>query len=559
MDGECDAGSDSGDLRRLPSSIEELVALEPGVLGTEATVRGEVLSRRVKSRHLVFCTLQVESGEMLGLCFAAALMEKVEASDAAWLPPPARRNDLAVGARVEAQVLRAPRFRPEPLARRWRLLEAPQIGLRDAKHLVRRDEAHRRAQQLLPDRPLALCKRWSGCAAGDCEASCGFRHYFETEAEEAKAQSAAAARLRSQRLQREELAAYDGDGAGGAHDKAGKRQRAWSFAAWLVQRYGHEALQNGVLDVAGGQGDLSWVLSVEKGIPCTLVDPALRRDGALKSWQRRALRKRGWQEAFSHLAVSFEEKNFDSGGHQALLASASLVVGLHPDEATEAIVDLALRYGRKFAVVPCCVFAQLFPHRRAPGGEEVRTLSQFCAYLRAKDARIQEAMLDFEGRNKMLSERCPVEELHSQVDSKPQSAGRLPKTSRKFPPRGKGRAGSCLKELNGEDPNCIFIARHIGGLGFQAQEALWHHYTKFGKVKKVLVSPKAKARSRGLRNRPVPLGVVVMETAGGVRKILAQGEEQLVNGHLIKVQGFEKPGKARAKGTARSKANAVSE
>mmetsp|Transcript_3335 Transcript_3335/g.7794 ORF Transcript_3335/g.7794 Transcript_3335/m.7794 type:complete len:725 (+) Transcript_3335:90-2264(+) len=118
---------------------------------------------------------------------------------------------------------------------------------------------------------------------------------------------------------------------------------------------------------------------------------------------------------------------------------------------------------------------------------------------------------------------------------------------------------SCLKELNGEDPNCIFIARHIGGLGFQAQEALWHHYTKFGKVKKVLVSPKAKARSRGLRNRPVPLGVVVMETAGGVRKILAQGEEQLVNGHLIKVQGFEKPGKARAKGTARSKANAVSE
>ncbi|CAJ1372502.1 unnamed protein product [Effrenium voratum] len=161
----------------------------------------------------------------------------------------------------------------------------------------------------------------------------------------------------------------------------------------------------------------------------------------------------------------------------------------------------------------------------------------------------------------MLSERCPVEELHSQVDSKPQSAGRLPKTSRKFPPRGwrspilPGDFG-CVGQ---QDPNCIFIARHIGGLGFQAQEALWHHYTKFGKVKKVLVSPKAKARSRGLRNRPVPLGVVVMETAGGVRKILAQGEEQLVNGHLIKVQGFEKPGKARAKGTARSKANAVSE
>ena len=34
------------------------------------------------------------------------------------------------------------------------------------------------------------------------------------------------------------------------------------------------------------------------------------------------------------------------------------VVGLHPDEATEAIVDWALANGRSFAVVPCCVFAR---------------------------------------------------------------------------------------------------------------------------------------------------------------------------------------------------------
>ena len=40
---------------------------------------------------------------------------------------------------------------------------------------------------------------------------------------------------------------------------------------------------------------------VQHGVPCTLVDPALRRGGALKSWQRRALRKRGAAEAISHL------------------------------------------------------------------------------------------------------------------------------------------------------------------------------------------------------------------------------------------------------------------
>ena len=42
----------------------------------------------------------------------------------------------------------------------------------------------------------------------------------------------------------------------------------------------------------------------------------------------------------------------------------ALVVGLHPDEATDAIVDAALAAGKPFAVVPCCVFPSLFPHRR---------------------------------------------------------------------------------------------------------------------------------------------------------------------------------------------------
>jgi len=51
----------------------------------------------------------------------------------------------------------------------------------------------------------------------------------------------------------------------------------------------------------------------------------------------------------------------------ALLADAHFVVGLHPDEATEAIVDGALRHRRPFAVVPCCVFAKLFPNRRQGG------------------------------------------------------------------------------------------------------------------------------------------------------------------------------------------------
>ena len=38
--------------------------------------------------------------------------------------------------------------------------------------------------------------------------------------------------------------------------------------------------------------------------------------------------------------------------------------GLHADEATELIVDAALKYGHLFDVVPCCGRPRLSPRRR---------------------------------------------------------------------------------------------------------------------------------------------------------------------------------------------------
>lgn len=390
------------DLVPIPSSFEALQELEPQIMETKQVFNGQVLSRRVKSKLLTFCTLQVESLGQVDLCFAATLMDESK------VPSPKRRNDLPVGLEIQVEALSAPRVRPEFLVRCWRpapesepVESEPTLSL--PVHLAKKDQVNRRAKEQLAGntRGIALCKRWSGCAAGTCnEASCSFRHYFEGPEEEAKAMKGREARERSQRLQEDEQAEY----GEGPHDKAGKTHRAQRFAAWLLKIYGEEVLSSGrgVLDVAGGQGDLSWQLSVEYGIPCTLIDPALRRGGALKSWQRRALRKRGREEAFEHFPVSFEEKTFRSGSNQEVLRSASVVVGLHPDEATEAIVDVALAEKRRFAVVPCCVFAERFNHRELSPGVPVRTLNQFRAYLRAKDPRIQEDMLDFEGRNKVL-------------------------------------------------------------------------------------------------------------------------------------------------------------
>ncbi|CAK0798397.1 unnamed protein product [Prorocentrum cordatum] len=232
----------------------------------------------------------------------------------------------------------------------WRAAAArPAAGLQHmAEHHARRDAVNRaaRAELRAGRRGPALCKfwtagasgsrgdassRWSsgrehvwarsedhrssqtavaaGCQEGD---ACCFRHHFLDSAEAAQAQRRQAARAESQAAAAAELGAYEGEGdLPHAGVKVDKRRRAWSFASWLLRQYGKDALcqGGGVLDVAGGQGDLSWVLSVESGVPCTLVDPGLRRGGALKSWQRRALRKSGG-DGFAHVPVEFGAQNF---------------------------------------------------------------------------------------------------------------------------------------------------------------------------------------------------------------------------------------------------------
>ena len=70
-------------------------------------------------------------------------------------------------------------------------------------------------------------------------------------------------------------------------------------------------------------------------------------------------------------------------------------------QATELIVDAALKYGRPFAVVPCCVFPRLFPHR-----PEVRTTAAFCDYLLRKGAGLEVGFLPVEGRNKVIFRRA---------------------------------------------------------------------------------------------------------------------------------------------------------
>ena len=247
-----------------------------------------------------------------------------------------------------------------------------------------------------------------------------------------------------------------------------RRDRVNCMRKFLEMHFPRSFLQSGIiLDVAGGKGDLAFLLQNVEGFNCAVVDPrrtdhskltkialwyldhpkerkkqasegqsmallALKPpfkvpthlkvylddeflqafDTPLASsawhdfWTRAIARADAEEGTKGHHQPQHAEANpwvadriLDSGQAKSLLQSACLVVGFHPDQATEACIDLALTLKIPFVVCPCCVFPSEFTHRRLKKSEKsVRSYDDFLVYLQEKHARIRLGKLNFQSK-----------------------------------------------------------------------------------------------------------------------------------------------------------------
>jgi len=191
---------------------------------------------------------------------------------------------------------------------------------------------------------------------------------------------------------------------------------------WILKTFPHVTDANDehhILDVAGGKGELAARLSMCHKLSVIMVEPRIAQvEACYKTkvlpklplrWQRSMEQHQTDDPNFisdkiaSYVTQYYMYFTNETVGTSVVLQEAlkksSLLIGLHADNATEAIVDAALQYQIPFVVVPCCVFGNFFPNRCLKGGVHVQSYEQFCEYLLEKDHRFVKETLPFPGRN----------------------------------------------------------------------------------------------------------------------------------------------------------------
>jgi hypothetical protein len=259
-----------------------------------------------------------------------------------------------------------------------------------------------------------------------------------------------------------------------------RKTRVYAFRDFLIQSYGdylgrqrrlrrHQQCCGHVLDVAGGKGDLSWLLYNVDGIPSIVLDPrgdvskcaiprsvqylknnpaeanqravpglpthqplavlmphltekvdfmlpqhvpicldqelvdkirkiVYQQEDAHQEWQIY------WNDKIRHHLLDIDRTTIlttntaiiDAENALQTILGTALVVGFHPDQATDYCIELAQVLDVPFCVVPCCVFPSEFPNRRLRDTNvRVQNYPQLIQYLQEKCPQAQTAWLDF--------------------------------------------------------------------------------------------------------------------------------------------------------------------
>ncbi len=288
-----------------------------------------------------------------------------------------------------------------------------------------RQAAAARAEELFCGVPLhGLCRHWvaarlapgAGCRA---RGACAMAHELPGGAGGDAALRAgicaAWGRWRARAKRLGQARAPDDDGAP-ALARAGHGARARVFAEWLLAAAPRGALAGTVLDVAGGRGDVAAALGAA-GVRVVTVDPRPPRPAAARRRggdAARAPAAHAAPVAPAHIAELFDAAEGDAflERHAEILGDITLVLGFHPDEATQHALDFALARKVPYAIVPCCVFAAAAPAPRVrPCGAPVTSVAHFVAWLEARSAAAgrppARAFLEYAGANLVLAAAAP--------------------------------------------------------------------------------------------------------------------------------------------------------
>jgi hypothetical protein len=111
-------------------------------------------------------------------------------------------------------------------------------------------------------------------------------------------------------------------------------------------------------------------------------------------------------------------------------SSIKLIVGFHPDQATEACMDLAVLLNIPFCVVPCCVFPNEFPNRNIPVAMSTITNTNASSAARSETMSIPSRQgsihqLEEEGEDKSRNGMDPDEPFEEQTTTSSSATTRV--------------------------------------------------------------------------------------------------------------------------------------